>query len=421
MAKTTLSQAGGLRVLIAGGGVAGVEAMLALRALAPRLVDVELVAPEHHFWYRPLAVAEPFAAGRVHMFELAGIAATAGCRFTPGELAAIDPAARVASTTSGMELPYDVLVVTSGARPKPALAGAFTFRGPADSTAFRKLLDELEAETIKRIVFAVPGGVVWPLPLYELALMTAAHTRTLGLNGVGIALVTHESAPLGIFGETASDAAARLLDEGGIHFFPARYPVAFADGALTLVPGGSIPADRVVALPRLTGTAIPGIPHDADGFIPTDEYGRVRDVDDVYAAGDATTFPVKQGGIAAQQADAVAEAIAERAGAAIEPRPFCPVLRGLLLTGDVPAYLRAELSGGRGETSVAAPETLWWPPGKIVGRYLAPFLATHGGVETVSPAGAGVLEVEADLSALGRPGERHHDPVGVGPRTEIAQ
>src|SRR6185295_2868510 len=99
--------------------------------------------------------------------------------------------------------------------------------------------------------------------------------------------------------------------------------------------------------------------------------------DGVLAAGDATTFPVKQGGLATQQADAAAATIAHELGALVEPRPFVPVLRGLLLTGGAPLYLRAELdatgvpraAGTRtrrlaGEVSSRA---LWWPPGKIAG------------------------------------------------------
>ena len=71
-----------IRVLIAGGGVAALETMLAPRTLAPELVRTELLAPEHHFWYRPLAVAEPFDAGRAHHFELAQLAEEAGATYT---------------------------------------------------------------------------------------------------------------------------------------------------------------------------------------------------------------------------------------------------------------------------------------------------------------------------------------------------
>ena len=167
---------GKLRVVVAGGGVAALEATLALQRLAAGLVDVELVAPEQHFWYRPLAVAEPFDAGRAHAFELPRLASSIGARFTPGQLARVDADAHVAVATNGASFDYDALVLASGASPRPALSGALTFRGPADAPAFRHVLDELESGAAARVAFAVPGGVVWPLPLYELALMTAATT-----------------------------------------------------------------------------------------------------------------------------------------------------------------------------------------------------------------------------------------------------
>ena len=157
-----------------------------------------------------------------------------------------------------------------------------------------------------------------------------------------------------------------------------------------------------MATPRLEGPRLDGIPHDDEGFIPTDSFGRVLGLEDagVYAAGDATTFPVKQGGLAAQEADAAAEVIAAEAGARVDPAPFRPVLRGLLLTGSEPSYLRAEISGGRGETSVADPEPLWWPPGKIAGKYLAPHLASLGSLdpEPARPDGDGQLAVEVELT-----------------------
>jgi sulfide:quinone oxidoreductase len=128
----------------------------------------------------------------------------------------------------------------------------------------------------------------------------------------------------------------------------------------------------------------------------------------VYAAGDITSFPVKQGGIAAQQADAVAESIAALAGAPVTPQPFRPVLRGLLLTGATPTYLRAEPAGGSGETSTISPEPLWWPPAKIVGRYLAPFLAEHVGLTAASAPTPGVHAIAIDV-ALPAATDRTHE------------
>jgi hypothetical protein len=150
--------------------------------------------------------------------------------------------------------------------------------------------------------------------------------------------------------------------------------------------------DRVITLPQLEGPRLAGLPHDKRGFTPVETHGRVTGIDDVYAAGDVSAFPLKQGGLAAPQADAVAEVIAAELGVPITPKPFHPVLRGLLMTGGAPLYLRAEPQRLPREATVAiearpprhtsreassaAGQPLWWPPAKIAGRYLAPFLAT---------------------------------------------
>jgi sulfide:quinone oxidoreductase len=129
---------------------------------------------------------------------------------------------------------------------------------------------------------------------------------------------------------------------------------------------------------------------------------------DVFAAGDMTTFPIKQGGLAAQQADAVAEAIAADFGALGEPTAFRPVLRALLLTGGRPIFLQAQLAGGGGETSTASDEPLWWPAGKIVGRHLAPFLAGLGVVDVpLTLSEEELLRIEIDAAAAHQLGWRH--------------
>lgn len=393
----------GLRVLVAGGGVAGLETLLALRALAGDLVDLELLAAEPAFWYRPLAVAEPFDAGRAHHFELAGIAEAAAAGFTLGELASVDADSNLARTSQAMEVHYDALVIACGARPRPALAGALTFRGPADTDAYRRLLVEAESGSIGSIAFVVPAPGVWPLPLYELALLTATHLDR-HHEQVDLTLVTPETAPLALFGDAASEAVRTLLGSHGIALRTGCYATRYEAGRLELDPGVTLPAERVVALPRLEGQRILGIPQDSDGFIPTDLSGRVSGLTNVYAAGDITQFPIKQGGIAAQQADNVAEVIAAQAGAAVDRHRFQPVLRGLLFTGSAPRYLRSEPHGAEGTRSTVAGDPLWWPPSKIVGRYLAPFLSRYGGLEIEPPADrSGALEVEIDLPLGGSP------------------
>jgi sulfide:quinone oxidoreductase len=262
------------RVVIAGAGVAALEATLALRAAAADRVDIELVAPETRFWYRPLAVAEPFGLGDVLSFELPHLAAEAGAQFTPGEITAVDAAAHVARTASGAELPYDVLLITTGASPRPAVAGALTFRGPADTDLIRGLLRELDRGDVRRVAVAVPLGAVWALPAYELALLIAGYADARQIEDVQVALVTPEEEPLQLFGSAASAAAKALLAERGITLHPLAYATEAKEGQLHLVPEAIVAADRVVALPRLHGRPIDGIPHTRDGFIVVDEQGR---------------------------------------------------------------------------------------------------------------------------------------------------
>jgi len=366
----------GLRVLIAGGGVAGLETMLALRDLAGDLVDVELLSPEHHFWYRPLAVGEPFGVARVQRFELPAIAGAVGAAFTPGAIAAVEPDEHRLVTSRGAVLAYDVLVVACGTRPVAPLDGALTFRGPSDVDRLRALLTEIASGAARRIVFVAPRHSGWPLPLYELALMASAQLEDRRVRGVELSVVTHEPAPLAALGAVASATVAELLHERGIALHIGHYPLSFQSGSLELVPAQTLFADRVVALARLQGQPVPGISRDQDGFVSTDRTGRVVGFEDVYAAGDITRFPIKHGGIAAQQGVHVAEAIAARAGAHVTQEPFRPILHALLLTGREPLYLRAELSPDSGAPGEVTAEPLFWPPAKIASRYLAPFLAS---------------------------------------------
>jgi sulfide:quinone oxidoreductase len=376
--------------------VAGLEAALALRALAEERVSVEVVAPETDFTYRPLAVAEPFRVAEIQQFPLEALVREAGAEFRGGAIVEVDAARRVVRTSEGEELPYDVLLLTLGARAEEAVPNALTFRGPEDGPALAAMLEEALNGELRRVVFALPAGVAWPLPLYELALLTGTYLTDAGTTGVELAVVTPEEAPLSLFGAAASDAVRELLEIRGIELHLRTTPVSFEAGALRLAPEGRLDTDRVVALPRLAGRTMVGVPQDAVGFVPTDEHAHVRDLENVYAAGDLTQFPIKQGGIAAQQADAAAEAIAAGAGAPIEPAPFRPVLRGLLLTGIFPRYLRSEV--GKGASTVDV-EPLWWPPAKIVGRHLAPFLAQRLGLSETPPPTAreGSVAVEVKL------------------------
>ena len=366
------------RVVVVGGGVAALEGALALQALAGSRVSVEIVAPDSQFFYRPLAVAEPFAVGELRRYDLSDLVAKAGASLTLGTVTAVTIETREAHTAAGSVIRFDALLVACGAVPQPAVEGAITFRGPADIEHISTLLADAESGSVGSIAFSIPGGAVWALPVYELALLTAARLEACGRGDVSIVITTPEHAPLELFGREASDATARLLEQRGIAVRRRARARAFRDGGLVLASGEILPVDRVVAMPRLTGPHIAGLPQTRHGFIPIDRHCRVEGLPAVYAAGDVTTFPVKQGGIATQQADVAAQAIALAAGADVVPQPFRPVLRGMLLTGSAPQFMRHDLSHPD-ETPVVSFDELWWPPAKIAGHYLGPLILSLDG------------------------------------------
>jgi sulfide:quinone oxidoreductase len=370
------------RVLIAGSGVAAVEAVLALRHIGGSHFDIELLAPAHALEHRPESVAAPFGLAAPAPLDLNDLARRYAVALVTGELASVDVGARTARLASGEQRPYDHLLVAVGATAEQAVPGSLVFAGPADVRMVEWALAEVGREHRRQVVVLVPGAATWPLPAYELAIMASTALRS--VPEASVKLVTAEREPLWIFGEAAGAAMRGMLAERDIELFAGTTGVHVTDDVLWLEAGRPLIADTVLSLPRLRGPAIEGLPSDDDGFIPTDVHGYVMGAERVLAAGDTTTFPIKQGGLATQQADAAAETIAQELGAAVEPRPFVPVLRGLLLTGGAPLYLRAELDarGGRragsarrlrGEVSSRA---LWWPPGKVAGRYLAPYLST---------------------------------------------
>lgn len=396
------------RVLVAGAGVAGLETLLALRALAGDCVEITLVAPELKFVNHSMSVAQPFNPQRVRGVRLEDIAIDLGAHWHRGLVDRVEHDHRRVLTRDGVAFPYDVLVLALGARPDREWNSkdALTFHGGSDGPHYRLLLHGLEEGRVKKVAFVKPVGPSWPLPLYDLALMTATRCAARRCAGIELSLITPEEEPLGIFGKTASDAIRLLLADAGVALHTSSYAVPGRPGSLAITPGGRrMNIDRVITVPRLAGPRLRGLPCDRAGFVHADAHGRLRGLDGVFAAGDSTTFPIKQGGLAAQQADAVAEAIAASVGVKLDPEAFRPILRGVLLTGGPARYLRADISGAAGDDSTASHRALWWPPVKLAARYLTPFLSRQvGEAADVMPHEEGPLPVGRMVERL-VPGE----------------
>jgi sulfide:quinone oxidoreductase len=386
-------------IVIAGGGVAALEALIAVHELAGDRTSVTLLAPERDFVYRPMSVAEPFCLGHAEHHPLAAVAADLGATVVRDSLREVDPESRTVITSGGDRLAYDSLLIAVGARQQPAYRHAITFGAEGAPEALTGLLADLEEGYVKSVAFVVPSTVAWSLPLYELAVMTARDVWAGGIDDADFVLVTPEARPLEAFGPEASAMVAELLASERIEFVGST--VADVGGGFILAGDRRIDVNRTIALPIPSGPAIAGLPADVDGFVPVDEHGRVHGVEDVYAAGDMTTFPIKQGGLAAQQAVAAAEAIAARHGVDLDPLPFRPVLRGMLMTGGQRRWLRAPAGATPGH-SEAALRALWWPPTKIASKYLAPYLMGRDEAELLRAQPEGAHAVESHLELLAR-------------------
>jgi sulfide:quinone oxidoreductase len=363
------------RVLIAGGGVAALEAALALRELAGELVSTTLLAPEPEFVYRPLRVREPFAQTAARHYPMDEIARDLGVELKQDAFKWLDPKRRVVRTEAGEQLPYDALLLALGARARPRFKHAVTLDDRRLDEQLHGLIQDVEGGYVHKLAFIVPSQMPWPLPIYELALMTARRASDMN-EDISVTVVTPEDAPLAIFGGAVSDAVKHLLEDNGILTICSTHAETPQPGQVSLHRDGrTLFVDRVIALPELFGPATPGVPkRTAGGFIPIDVYCRVPQLERVFAAGDAADFAVKHGGIAAQQADVAAQSISALAGAPIEPQKFHPVIHGMLLGGDRPLYLSAHITGGHGSSSVVSEEPTWTPATKIAAKYLAPYL-----------------------------------------------
>jgi sulfide:quinone oxidoreductase len=387
-----------LEVVVAGAGVAGLEAVLGLHDLACDRVHVTLVDPGDSFLVRPMTVAVPFSAGHATRYPLADLLRRTGAQHVRSSVGSVDPAAHVVITTDGEELHYDALVLAVGADARPPWDRALTF-DPQEPEQLNGLLRDAEEGYAKRIAIVIPPEPHWTLPAYELALLLSRDVRGMGMEDVELTLVTPEDRPLAVFGTDASAAVESDLAECGIRVEAGGYAELRPGDPTTVIlhPGGrTFDVDRVLALPGIRPREIPGMPRGREGFLDVDEHCRVNSIADVYAAGDGTSFPVKHGGIATQQADAAVQHIAARAGAPVQATPFVPVLRGRLLTGGQERWMRRAMTEAPADGEVAA-HALWWPPGKVAGRWLAPYLA----------------EVDDAAAGFAHPPGAPHDDVGL--------
>jgi len=373
------------QVVVAGAGMAGIEAALALREFAGERAAVTVVDPGRRFAIPASATGSAFGIPPAVDVSLTRIVARTGATLRRSHLVAVDARRQLAMLAGGELLRYDDLIVAIGPRLAPGIPEALTFRGHPDVDELRSLVDAVVSHAERGgdtdVVIIIPDGCGWPLAGYEIALMAREHLLAAGHGDLcRVAVVTAEDVPLSCFGPLAGAAAVGKLRRTGIEIATGARVTEFDWGRLVLGDGTTRAADRVVSLPVMRGPALGGLPMDPEGFVRCEPDGTVAGVPGVRVVGDAGTFPVKRGGIACQQADSVAAAIARRLGAGVDALAFMPAMPEWIWDGaDGWLSHEREMELERGEDSGA-----WWPVPKVAGRFLAPFL--HEIATTPTPA-----------------------------------
>jgi sulfide:quinone oxidoreductase len=362
-------------VIVAGGGLAALEAVVTLRhgASADRM-PITILAPKPGFVHRPMATQAALAHGSTWRMELDRFARDHRADLVADSLASVDVASHAATTAGGRELRYSALLVAVGARTSEWLPGAITFGLREPGSGMPALLADIDKGAAVSVAFVLPPDAFWAPLLYDLALLTGEYVRTRG-RGTRLSLVTPERAPLQMFGPRASIAVGQRLLRAGIELVTETAP-------------GAVAADRVVTLPALSGPSIDGLPSDARGFLPTDELGTVRGADDVYAAGDCASLAIKQAGLTAREAEAAGRAILAAHGLGTAARPFRAVLDGLVVPSE-DLYPEAERSW-----------SLWWPPASLSAPSLSPYLSIRegGGCPPPPQAPPGAIPVHVEVA-----------------------
>jgi NADH dehydrogenase FAD-containing subunit len=383
------------RVVVAGAGFAGLEAAFLLRMRLGGRVHIDLVSESPRFVFRPNSIYVPFGADPESLVvELDKPLRRRRIPFVQGRVRRIDADARTVELEDGRRLPYDHLVIATGAamRPDevPGLAEhASTIWTSRDMLALRDRIDETirraSTGSRQRVLFAVPPANKCSGPLYEMVFMLETWLRRKGVrDAVDIAYRTYEASFIQAFGPRVHEVVVAEFAERGIDGRTAAALAEVRPGEAVLQDGSVEPYDLLIAFPPyVSAMRWEGLPSDDRGFLLTDLATRqVTGCPGVYAPGDAGDFPVKQAFLAFLQADAVAERIAAEvtgapAGDGFDPVSMCVMEMldsatfaqvPLRLTGDPDRPV--EVRPGAGDDSKVGVSPAWRVGKKMLGFYL---------------------------------------------------
>lgn len=319
------------RILILGGGVGGtLTANLLARKLRKRIdrgeVEVAVVDATGAHVYQPGFMYIAMGGERAEKLEKRERALLDDrVRLFIGTVDRVDEAARTVYIEGGAALPYDHLVLATGARILPEAIEHFTTEAHHFYTAEAalKLRKALDAFTGGKIVIGIASMPYKcpPAPL-EVAFLIEAELRDRGLREK---TEMHYASPIGraFTIESVSEMATPILEEKRIelHTFFNVETIDADRQVVQSLEGEELPYDLLILVPPHKGQQFlmdSGLAPAPGGWLPTDRFTlRVGGRPNVYALGDATDLPLSKAGSTAHfEAPVVVEAIA----AAVEGR-----------------------------------------------------------------------------------------------------
>ncbi len=326
------------RVLVLGGGFAGLETAFMLRMRIHDDADITLVSDSDHFNFKPNSIYIPFGAEPESLLiDLAAPLRKRNIDLFQGRAREIDPETRHVSLADGTNLPYDYLVIGTGATMRPdEIPGlgehASTIWTSDEMLKLRADLAELKDRARRgdrsAVLFLVPPNNKCSGPLYEMVFMLETWLRRRKIRDqVDITYSTYERTFIQAFGPRLDEVVVKEFGERGIDGHNEEVVRDVAGGIVHYADGSERPYDFLISFPPYAAaTDYVGLPRDDRGFLTTELPTRqVQGHPEIYAPGDGGDFPVKQAFLAFLQGDAVADHLSHEITGREFTRAFDPV------------------------------------------------------------------------------------------------
>ncbi len=318
-----MTGAGIPNILVLGGGFGGLEAAFYLRMRLGDRARITLISDQDHFLFKPNTIYIPFGLDPERLkIGLRQPTQRKGINFVQAHIREIDPMAKTV-LRDGVKLPYDFLMVATGAGMRPdevpgLVTHAQTIWTPQDMlrlrTAFARLIEDVQSGYRRRVLFLVPPNNKCSGPLYEIVFMLDTWLRRQVVrSGVELTWSTYEASYIQAFGPRLHDVATAEFQRRGIVGLTQYAVERVEPGEVIYQNGARLRYDLLVSFPPYVASTSFPLPTDDRGFIRTELATRqMVGHPDVYAVGDAGDFPVKQAFLAFLQADAASEHLASR-------------------------------------------------------------------------------------------------------------